>query len=64
MRSKTIDANVPAYLPSRYILSELFIDDAANGHDEGMIGHFRSIVYPQVVLKVLTKRSKRKQSVI
>lgn len=44
-----------SYLPSRYILSELFIDDTANGHDEGMIGQFRSIVHPQVVLKVLAK---------
>lgn len=30
-------SGLESYLPSGYVLSELFIDDAANGHDEGMI---------------------------
>lgn len=50
-----------SYLPSQHVLSKLFIDDAANRHDEGVIWHLGSIVHPQVVFKVLAKRKKEKR---
>lgn len=45
-----------SYLPRWDILPELLVDDATNGHEVGIAGHFRSVVHPQVVLKVLADR--------
>lgn len=42
-----------SYLPSWNILSELLVDDAADGHEVGIAGHLGSVVHPQVVLKIL-----------
>lgn len=52
-----------SYLPSWDILSEFLIHNATNRHEEGIARHFRSIVHPKVVLKILAERWKIKQSI-
>lgn len=44
-----------SHLPSWDILSELLVDDATNGHEVSIAGHLRSVVDPQVVLKILAE---------
>lgn len=45
-----------SHLPSWDILSELLIDDATDGHEEGIAGHLSSVVHPQIVFKILAER--------
>lgn len=46
------------HLPSRDILSELLINNTADGHQIAITGHFRAVVNPQVIFKVLAVKKR------